>query len=120
MDIYTYPKSRSIRATWMAEELGLDYQCHFTDVMSAEKQVPGKNQKVPALSDSGLVIFESSAICIYLAQTYGNGRFYPQDPKTGHRKSVACLYYFGAGRSALDHTETRRGSAGSYAAAGGN
>lgn len=42
MDIYTYPKSRSIRATWMAEELGLDYQCHFTDVMSAEKQVPGK------------------------------------------------------------------------------
>ncbi|EPL3048539.1 hypothetical protein OGQ07_002360 [Morganella morganii] len=36
MDIYTYPKSRSIRATWMAEELGLDYQCHFTDVMSAE------------------------------------------------------------------------------------
>ena len=81
MDIYTYPKSRSIRATWMAEELGLDYQCHFTDVMSAEKQVPGKNQKVPALSDNGLVIFESSAICIYLAQTYGNGRFYPQDPK---------------------------------------
>lgn len=81
MDIYTYPKSRSIRATWIAEELGLDYQCHFTDVMSAEKQVPGKNQKVPALSDNGLVIFESSAICIYLAQTYGNGRFYPQDPK---------------------------------------
>ncbi|XKB79404.1 hypothetical protein AAFX43_10790 [Morganella morganii] len=45
MDIYTYPKSRSIRATWMAEELGLDYQCHFTDVMSAEKQVPGKTRK---------------------------------------------------------------------------
>lgn len=42
MDIYTYPKSRSIRATWMAEELGLDYQCHFTDVMSAEKQVREK------------------------------------------------------------------------------
>lgn len=61
--------------TRMAEEPGLDYQCHFTDVMSAEKQVPGKNQKVPALSDDGLVIFESSAICIYLAQTCGNGRF---------------------------------------------
>lgn len=80
MDIYTYPKSRSIRATWMAEELGLDYQCHFTDVMSAEKQVQEKPES-PALSDNGLVIFESSAICIYLAQTYGNGRFYPQDPK---------------------------------------
>lgn len=80
MDIYTYPKSRSIRATWMAEELGLDYQCHFTDVMSAEKQVREKPES-PALSDNGLVIFESSAICIYLAQTYGNGRFYPSHPE---------------------------------------
>ncbi|WP_413482287.1 glutathione S-transferase family protein [Morganella psychrotolerans] len=79
MDIYTYPKSRSIRATWVAEELGLDYQCHFVNVLSAAKHTPGKNKKVPALVDGDMVIFESSAICIYLAQAYGNGQLYPQD-----------------------------------------
>ncbi|XKD94697.1 hypothetical protein ACISK3_08540 [Morganella morganii] len=35
-EIYTCPKWCSIRATRIAEEPGLDYQCHFTDGMSAE------------------------------------------------------------------------------------
>lgn len=78
MDIYTYPKSRSIRTTWVAEELGLDYQCHFVNVISATKHTPGKNKKVPVLIDGEMIIFESSAICIYLAQAYGNGLLYPQ------------------------------------------
>lgn len=79
MEIYVYPRSRSLRATWTAEELGLDYQCHYVDVMTNTKTIPSKTQKVPTLIDGEITLFESSAICIYLAEKYGNGKLYPQN-----------------------------------------
>ncbi|ENN6348272.1 glutathione S-transferase family protein [Providencia rettgeri] len=79
MKIYTYPKSRSIRVTWTAEVLNLKYKCIFFDVMNKNKDNPSITMKVPTLVDGDLVLFESSAICIYLSEKYGSNLLSPID-----------------------------------------
>lgn len=79
MKIFVYPRSRSIRATWAAEELGLTYLCQYADVMAADNKIPSKTRKVPLLIDNEDVIFESLAICCYLAEEYGKGKLYPAE-----------------------------------------
>ncbi|OAT54048.1 glutathione S-transferase family protein [Providencia heimbachae] len=79
MKIYTYPKSRSIRVTWTAELLGLEYKCIFFDVMNKNENNPSITMKVPAFVDGNLVLFESSAICTYLSEKYGSNLLSPID-----------------------------------------
>ncbi|MGG4664472.1 glutathione S-transferase family protein [Providencia vermicola] len=79
MKIYTYPKSRSIRVTWTAELLELEYKCIFFDVMNKNENNPSITMKVPALVDGDLVLFESSAICTYLSEKYGDNLLSPLD-----------------------------------------
>lgn len=77
MKIYTYHKSRSIRVTWTAELLELEYECIFFDVMNKNENNPSITMKVPALVDGDLVLFESSAICTYLSEKYGSNLLSP-------------------------------------------
>lgn len=79
MKIYTYPKSRSLRVTWTAEVLGLEYKCIFFDVMNKNKDNPSITMKVPSIVDGDLVLFESSAICTYLSEKYSNNLLSPID-----------------------------------------
>jgi len=71
LTVYGYPNTRSLRVTWIMEELGLDYDYHLVDVMQGEARSeaylsinPGG--KVPALKTEGGVITESLAIINYL------------------------------------------------------
>ena len=80
--LYTYPRSRSLRAAWTLEELGLEYQCQHVALDKGEGQTPAylarhPDGKVPVLEDGELTLFESSAICRYLAEHYGNGKLLP-------------------------------------------
>lgn len=79
MKIYSFPKSRSTRVTWTAEALGLEYQCIFFNVMNKNKDNPSITMKIPTLVDGDLVLFESSAICIYLSEKYGGNFLSPID-----------------------------------------
>ncbi|GKX59585.1 glutathione S-transferase family protein [Leminorella grimontii] len=86
MLIYAYPFSRSTRALWTAEELGLSYETQFIDVKNKSRIAPGHGSphpltKVPALIDDDVRLFESVAICKYLAENYGDGRLYPAEKK---------------------------------------
>ncbi|WP_227369190.1 glutathione S-transferase family protein [Halomonas sp. M20] len=83
--LYSYPNSRSLRAAWTLEELGLDYTCQYIDLTSGEGQgteylTRHPDGKVPALKDGELTLFESAAICRYLAERYGQGSLMPGDP----------------------------------------
>jgi glutathione S-transferase len=71
-----------LRPIWLLNELGLDYETIPVDILGGEHLQPeflGINPfgKVPVLVDGEVVIAESAAISLYLAERYGNRRFVP-------------------------------------------
>ena len=75
LTLYGIPFSRAFRSLWAANELGLDYAHVPTHFMKESKQPDylaiNPNGRVPAMVDGDLVLFESMAINLYLARTYG-------------------------------------------------
>ena len=72
--------SRALRSLWAIEEVGIDYEhvpvTYGADSKQASYLSVNPNGRVPALSDGELHLFESMAINLYLAKTYG-GALYP-------------------------------------------
>ena len=84
IQLYGNDRSRATRNIWMLEELGIDYERKMIDHVSGETKrtdfiAINPGGKVPALTDGNVVMFESLAINIYLAMTYGKGSFWPDD-----------------------------------------
>jgi glutathione S-transferase len=66
----------------MLEELGVPYELVKTDFANGDTRTPAflainPNGHVPALVDGDLALFESMAINLYLAETYGKGALWP-------------------------------------------
>jgi glutathione S-transferase len=78
MKLYWCPKTRAIRALWMLEELGVPYERVLIDIRDpAAKADPAFRAvspmgKVPALEDGMARLWDSGAICAYLADQYPN------------------------------------------------
>ncbi len=83
MKLYGTPVSRALRSIWAAEEVGVDYELIPTSYLEESKTPDylaiNPNGRIPALVDGDLVLFESMAINLYLAKTYG-GKLYPSGP----------------------------------------
>jgi glutathione S-transferase len=80
--LYGTPQTRTFRPLWMLEELGVPYELVKTDFASGGTRTPeflaiNPNGHVPALVDGDLVLFESMAINLYLAEAYGKGTLWP-------------------------------------------
>ena len=80
--LYHTPGTRAVRARWMLEELGLNHVLAHMDLrQGAHKQADylaiHPLGKVPALKIDGTVIFESLAICLYLAEREDPSRLAP-------------------------------------------
>ncbi|UTV28125.1 glutathione S-transferase family protein [Photobacterium atrarenae] len=74
--LYGYPRTRSLRVSWLLEELGLEWEYQLVDFNNNEHRAPqflARNPagKVPCLIDDQIVVTESAAICLYLAEKYG-------------------------------------------------
>jgi glutathione S-transferase len=74
LKIYGIAASRAIRPLWAAEELGLLYEHLRWHYQGPETRGPAflainPNGTVPAIDDDGVVLFESLAITLHLAQT---------------------------------------------------
>lgn len=72
MKLYHAPQSRSTRPRWLLEEIGEPYEIVRLDLSKGEQKRPEylkihPHGAVPALVDGELVMFESAAICAYLA-----------------------------------------------------
>ncbi|MGZ3689032.1 MAG: glutathione S-transferase family protein, partial [Bdellovibrionota bacterium] len=72
---YFSPIDRSGKVRWLLEELGLPFELQELDFEKKENESPSHLAKhpmgaVPVLEDGGLVMFESNAICAYLADKY--------------------------------------------------
>ncbi len=81
--LFGVPRSRSLRVSWTLEELGLDWSYQYIDFSrgahkDAEFLALNPAGKVPALKDGDLLLTESAAICLYLAEKYGDRKLLPQ------------------------------------------
>ena len=75
--LYGLASSRAFRSVWAIEEVGVEYEhvpTHFgADSKTPEYLAVNPNGRIPALVDGDLVVFESMAINLYLAERYGDG-----------------------------------------------
>jgi len=75
MKLYHSPQSRSIRPRWLLEEIGAPFEVVRLDLQAGDQKKPeylkiNPNGTVPALVDGDLALFESAAICQYLADKF--------------------------------------------------
>lgn len=83
--LYHFPKSgHAHRARLMLSLLKLQPEVIFVDLAKGEQKKPeflalNPFGQVPVIDDNGTIIGDSNAILVYLAKTYGQGRWLPQD-----------------------------------------
>jgi glutathione S-transferase len=75
LQLYGNPRSRAMRCLWMLEEMGRPYQLiekstKADDLQGVEYRRLNPNARIPTLVDGDLVLWESMAINLYLAQKY--------------------------------------------------
>ncbi|QGH59794.1 glutathione S-transferase N-terminal domain-containing protein [Serratia proteamaculans] len=89
LQLYSLPTPNGVKVSIMLEEIGLAYEPHLIDIGNNETWTPeflslNPNGKIPSIIDPNgpngkpLVLFESGAILLYLAEK--SGKFLPQDP----------------------------------------
>jgi glutathione S-transferase len=86
MQLYEFAPTRSIRVRWMLQELGVDFEAITVNLAAGEHRRPdflkiNPAGKLPVLVDDDLVLTESVAIVLYLAEKYPHKRFLPTDIK---------------------------------------
>jgi glutathione S-transferase len=97
--LFGTPHSRSLRVSWVLEELGLDWQYERLDFSKGEHKSKAflalnPSGKVPVLTDNELVITESAAIVLHLAEKYGGSQLLPErgsDVSAKHHQWVSFI-----------------------------
>lgn len=80
--LYYAPNTRATRVAFLLEELGVPYERRTLDLAAGENKRPAHlavhpHGLVPALRDGDTVVFETAAICLYLADRFPEGRLAP-------------------------------------------
>lgn len=86
MKLYEFGPTRSLRPRWMLQELGVDFEAVSVNLPAGEHRSPHFLQinpagKVPVLVDGDLILNESAAIVLHLAEKYPDRGFIPSDPR---------------------------------------
>lgn len=91
MKLYFVPKTRSTRARWVLEELGLPYELVRIDPKKGDNRHPEYLKlnplgHVPTLVDGDFTLYESAAICMQLADQHLEKNLAPAlgSPERGH------------------------------------
>jgi len=87
MKLYSHPVSTNARkARLTAAHLGIALEEQMVDLKNGEQRTPAflaknPNGKVPVLEDDGFVLWESNAICQYLAAQVPGNSLFPSDAR---------------------------------------
>ena len=95
LKLYTAPTPNGRKVSIALEELEIPYEVVSVDLSAGEQMKPGflalnPNHKVPVIEDQGLVIWESGAILLYLAEKYGG--LLPADP-AGRIEAIQYAFF---------------------------
>lgn len=83
--LYGIPTQNTLKVAYVMDALGLDYEFKRMDLAKGEQKTPeflkiNPIGKVPALQHDDFTMFESGAICRYVANE-NNSELYPKDSK---------------------------------------
>ena len=97
---YYHPSPNPEKVALFLEETGLDHEIVPVDTLRGEQFTPAflkinPNAKVPALTDGDAVLFDSTAILLYLAQK--TGRFLPAKSDAAQAEFLSWLMFFATG-----------------------
>ncbi|WP_104204024.1 glutathione S-transferase N-terminal domain-containing protein [Billgrantia saliphila] len=100
IDLWTWTTPNGRKVSILLEELGLPYRVHPVDITQGEQFAPAfleisPNNKIPAIRDdeTGMMLMESGAIMIYLAEK--TGRFLPTEPEGRYRTLEWLMWQMG-------------------------
>jgi glutathione S-transferase len=121
--LFHRPRTRSTRFIFLLEELAAPYQIHIVTTRNrdgsgaVDAANPHPHGKVPAISDDGVIVFESPAIALYLTDRYPQNRIGPLPGEAERGAYLTWLaYYTGvlepAFMSKFMNVEVPRGTAG--------
>lgn len=84
MKLYEFPPTRSIRVRWTLQEVGVPFEATTVNMLTGEHKSPAFLKinpagKLPALVDGDLMLTESIAIVLYLAEKYPEKGLIPSD-----------------------------------------
>jgi glutathione S-transferase len=99
MRLYEFGPTRSIRARWTLQELGVGFEPVTVNLVAGEHRRPeflkiNPAGKIPVLVDGDVVLTESVAIVLYLAEKYPEKGLLPRD--LGDRAQVNRWLLFAA------------------------
>ncbi len=95
IQLYTAGTPNGRKISVALEEIGESYDVHAIDLAKNEQLEPAflalnPNNKIPAIDDDGLVIWESGAILLHLAEK--SGKLLPADP-AGRMAAIQYAFF---------------------------
>jgi glutathione S-transferase len=100
LTLYHAPRSRSTRIIWLLEELAARYDLKYVSIRrpdgsgGPDKSNPHPEKKVPALVHDGMLVTESTAICLYLTDLYPDTGLGPRVGDKHRAVYVSWLAYY--------------------------
>src|SRR5262249_9084767 len=84
MKLYEFGPTRSIRARWTLQELGVPFDAITVNLIAGDHHRPeflaiNPAGKIPVLVDGDTIVTESVAIVLYLAEKYAEKGLLPRD-----------------------------------------
>ena len=101
LTLYHAPRSRSFRSLWLLEEIGAPYELRVVNIRrgdgsgAVDTGNPHPLGKVPALDHDGRVVFETSAIVLYLTDLFPQSGLGPKIGDNERGAYLSWLAYYG-------------------------
>src|SRR5262245_47756586 len=101
LTLYHAPRSRGIRTLWLLEALGAPYDLNTVHIRrgdgsgARDQADPHPHGKVPALVHDGRLIYETSAIALYLTDLFPQADLGPKIGDADRGDYLSWLAYYG-------------------------
>jgi glutathione S-transferase len=101
LTLFHAPRSRSFRALWLLEEIGVPYELKVVNIRRGDGSgaTDGANphplRKVPVIDHDGHIVFETSAIALYLTDLFPQSGLGPKIGDNDRGAYLSWLAYYG-------------------------